>query len=323
MSPILEGRPLDERKTALLVKVAQLYYEEGMGQEAIAKSIGLSRPYVSRLLTEAKEMGIVQFRIIDPLKGESDLERKLRGKTNLEKVIVAPVTQKSSHMHSVGRKAVDYLEEIVQNGDVIGFSWGNTIHTVTGLLGQGQKYPDMIAAQLCGGISNLEHNIYCFEIARNFARAWEAKPYVLTCPAVVSSSRLKEAFLSDYDINRVMTYGYNSNIALLALGAFGLQSAVYRAGYLNEKEIAVLTRKGAVGDICTHVIDSDGNICDPELDDRTMAVPLDVIRRKKARIGVACGQSRVECICAAIRAEIINVLVIDEETAGFVLERLK
>lgn len=289
MSPILDGRLLDERKTALLVKVAQLYYEEDMGQEAIARSIGLSRPYVSRLLTEAKEMGIIQFRIIDPLKGESDLERKLRAGTNLEKVIVAPVTQKTSHMHSVSRKAVDYLEEVVENGDVIGFSWGNTIHSVTGLLSQGQRFPEVVAAQLCGGISNLEHNIYCFEIARNFARAWEAKPYVLTCPAVVSSSRLKEAFLSDYDINRVMTYGYDSNIALLALGTFGLQSAVYRAGYLNEKEIAALTEKGAVGDICTHVINANGQICDPELDARTMAVPLDIIRKKKTRIGVACG----------------------------------
>ncbi len=323
MSPILDGRLLDERKTALLVKVAQLYYEEDMGQEAIARSIGLSRPYVSRLLTEAKEMGIIQFRIIDPLKGESDLERKLRAGTNLEKVIVAPVTQKTSHMHSVSRKAVDYLEEVVENGDVIGFSWGNTIHSVTGLLSQGQRFPEVVAAQLCGGISNLEHNIYCFEIARNFARAWEAKPYVLTCPAVVSSSRLKEAFLSDYDINRVMTYGYDSNIALLALGTFGLQSAVYRAGYLNEKEIATLTEKGAVGDICTHVINANGQICDPELDARTMAVPLDIIRKKKTRIGVACGESRVECICAAIRAEIINVLIIDEETAGYVIERLK
>lgn len=323
MSPILDGKQLDERKTALLVKAAQLYYEEDMSQEAIAKSIGLSRPYVSRLLTEAKELGIVQFRIIDPLKGESDLERKLRSKTKLERVIVAPVTQKSSHMHSVSRKAVDYLEEIVQNGDVIGFSWGNTIHSVTGLLGQGQKFPDIVTAQLCGGISNLEHNIYCFEIARNFARAWEAKPYVLTCPAVVSSSRLKEAFLSDYDINRVMSYGYDSNIALLALGTFGLQSAVYRAGYLNEKEIEALAKKGAVGDICTHIIDAEGNICDSELDDRTMAVPLDIIKKKKTRIGVACGQSRVECICAAIRAEIVNVLIIDEETAGYVIERLK
>ena len=164
---------------------------------------------------------------------------------------------------------------------------------MTGLLGQRQKFPDVVAAQLCGGISNLEHNIYCFEIARNFVRAWEAKPYVLTCPAVVSSSRLKEAFLSDYDINRVMSYGYDSNIALLALGTFGLQSAVYRAGYLNEQEIAA------------------------------MAVPLDIIKKKKTRIGVACGQSRVECICAAIRAEIVNVLIIDEVTAEYVIERLK
>lgn len=313
---------IDERKTALLVKVAQMYYEDNLSQEEIAKNIGLSRPYVSRLLTDAKEMGIIQFKVVDPLKGESNLERRLRTKTDLEKVIISPLTQNASRMHNLSRKAVDYLEEIVQNGDVLGFSWGTTIYSVTNLLGKSRKYPDVVAAQLCGGISNLEHDIYCFEIARNFSKAWEAKPYVLTCPAIVSSHRLKEAFLSDYNINKVMSYGYDSNIALMTMGTFGLQSALYRSGYLNEREIAALAEKGAVGDICTHVIDADGNICDPELDDRTMSVPLDVIKKKKTRIGVVCGQSKVESILAAVKANIINVLITDEETAGYVLERL-
>lgn len=317
-----EGKVLDERKMALLVKVAQMYYEDDLSQEEIARSIGLSRPYVSRLLADAKEMGIVQFKVLNPLKGESDLERRIRTKTHLEKVIISSITQNTSRMHTLSRKAVDYLEDIVQDGDIIGFSWGTTIYSVTNLLGQKRKYPDIVAAQLCGGISNLEHDIYCFEIARNFSKAWEAKPYVLTCPAIVSSKRLKEAFLSDSNINKVMSYGYDSNIALMTMGTFGLQSSLYRAGYLDEKEVMSLAEKGAIGDICTHVIDAEGNICDPELDERTMSVPLDVIKKKKVRIGVACGQSKVDSICASIRAEIINVLVIDEETAGYVLERL-
>ena len=119
-----------------------------------------------------------------------------------------------------------------------------------------------------------------------------------------------------------MSYGYDSNIALITMGTFGLQSSLYRAGYLSEKEIMALGEKGAVGDICTHVIDAEGNICDPELDERTMSVPLEVIKKKKIRIGVACGQSKVDSIYAAVKAEIINVLIIDEETAGYVLERL-
>lgn len=323
MGTMLEGKNFDKKKIALLVKVAQMYYEEDLSQEEIANNIGLSRPYVSRLLTDAKEMGLIQFKVLDPLKGELDLERRLRTKTHLKKVIVSPITQNSSRMHNLSKRAVDYLEDVVQNGDVIGFSWGTTIYSVTNLLGQKQnKYPDIVAAQLCGGISNLEHDIYCFEIARNFSKAWEAKPYVLTCPAIVSSRRLKEAFLSDYNINKVMSYGYDSNIALITMGTFGLQSSLYRAGYLSEKEIMALGEKGAVGDICTHVIDAEGNICDPELDERTMSVPLEVIKKKKIRIGVACGQSKVDSIYAAIKAEIINVLIIDEETAGYVLERL-
>ena len=47
------------------------------------------------------------------------------------------------------------------------------------------------------------------------------------------------------------------------------------------------------------------------------------LKKKKRRIGVASGQSKVECICGAIRGKIINVLITDEETAGKVIERLE
>ena len=59
--------------------------------------------------------------------------------------------------------------------------------------------------------------------------------------------------------------------------------------FLNDEDLVRLEKKGAVGDICSHVIDMEGRICEPELDERTVAIPLDVIKSKPYRIGVAQG----------------------------------
>ena len=83
-----------------------------------------------------------------------------------------------------------------------------------------------------------------------------------------------------------------------------------------------MKQKGAVGDICSHVIDIEGNLCDRDLDARTMAVSLENIKNKKYRIGVAQGFSKADSLCGALRGGIINVLVTNEETAERILSNL-
>ena len=93
-------------------------------------------------------------------------------------------------------------------------------------------------------------------------------------------------------------------------------------GNEEDSDLQRLEKEGAVGDICSHVIDFDGNICDSELDARTLAIPLDVIKKKKYRIGVAQGFSKADSLCGALRGGIINVLVTNEETAERMLNRM-
>ena len=56
----------------LLLKVAQLYYEQGLTQNEIAKKLFISRSNISRLLTQAREAGIVEIKVHYPF------ERKRR-----------------------------------------------------------------------------------------------------------------------------------------------------------------------------------------------------------------------------------------------------
>src|SRR5699024_9372085 len=54
------------RDTAVVVRAARLYYEQGRSQTEVAQELGLSRSNVSRILTQARDRGIVEITIHDP-----------------------------------------------------------------------------------------------------------------------------------------------------------------------------------------------------------------------------------------------------------------
>ena len=146
----MEKKDYGDKKTELLVKVARMYYEDSMSQEEIASEIACSRPYVSRLLTDAKEMGIVQFKVVPPKGYELEMERRLREKGSLEKVIIVPKKSNLPKLTAVAKAAAEYLESVVENGDIIGYSWGNTVYSVSNFLSQKEDLSDVTVVQLCG-----------------------------------------------------------------------------------------------------------------------------------------------------------------------------
>jgi DNA-binding transcriptional regulator LsrR (DeoR family) len=75
-------------KTHLMVKVSKQYFEAGLTQQQIARSLRISRSSVSRLLTKAREEGIVQIAIEVPSGIHPELEKTLEQEYNLVEVIV-------------------------------------------------------------------------------------------------------------------------------------------------------------------------------------------------------------------------------------------
>ena len=61
------------RDRALIVKVARMYYEQNMSQDQIARALLTSRSNVSRILSVAKKRGIVEIKINEATKRETDI----------------------------------------------------------------------------------------------------------------------------------------------------------------------------------------------------------------------------------------------------------
>ena len=53
-------------KKKRLAHVARKYYMEDQKQSDIARDLGVSRPLISRMLSEARELGIVEITIHEP-----------------------------------------------------------------------------------------------------------------------------------------------------------------------------------------------------------------------------------------------------------------
>ncbi len=72
----------------LIVKIAQLYYEQDMTQAQIARELGIYRTTISRLLKRGREQGIVTIAINYDYNENLWLEQQLKQKFGLKEAVV-------------------------------------------------------------------------------------------------------------------------------------------------------------------------------------------------------------------------------------------
>lgn len=306
---------LKQEKINLMISVAKLYYENDYNQNMIAEKLNLSRPYVSKLLNLAKEQGLVTVEVHVPDEYESPMEAELRTRFDLKKVIIVPSDNNSNVLSLVGTQAARYLNSIIKSDDIICVSWGKTLYEFSLKLVPRSDLKNISVVQGCGGISQISKNIYASEIPKKIADAYGGVPYILPLPAIVDRKMTRDMIMQERNITQIMNLSREANIAIFPAGYLDYDCALARAGYISPEDVDELIKKGACGDIFIHQINSNGEICDTELDQRSIAIELDEIKKKEYRIAIACGGNRVGSMHGAIVSGVCNVLVTDEATA--------
>ena len=121
------------QSTNLILKAADLYYNQGMRQQEISEQLEISVSTVSRLLKKAKEQEIVRFTIDQKYLECLTLEEALCRRYGLREVIVAPIPAESTELRLEEKKKIvalegaRYLQRVVSDHDVIGVAYGETV----------------------------------------------------------------------------------------------------------------------------------------------------------------------------------------------------
>ncbi len=309
-------------KEDLLIEIATLYYYDGLTQREIAKRFGISRSNVSRLLTEARNRGIVEIKVKQKIPLDYNLQKEIRSRFSLKDVKILKFygLDYQEMLRKLGTIAARYLKTILNKVSIVGMSWGTAIYEVVNAF-ESEFYKNIEVIQMIGGIGAENPDIDGTELARRLAEKVGGRYRYLHAPLIVENADIKKAIIVEKNVKEVLQKVKKADVAIVGIGSTDpTVSSLVRAGYLNKKELNEIRKLGAVGDICARHFDINGNLCQIDLNERVIGIDTDVLKDINYVIGVAGGKAKASAILGVLRGGYINVLISDNKAISEVLK---
>ena len=311
-----------KRQIKQAVTISRLYYLEGATQAQIAKQLNLSRPTISRALQDARDNNIVNIQVNDPLSNVDDLKAQLQRKYQLDDVVIADVGSAGNYQEDLdllGQAAAAYLPQIIHDNDTIGISWGRTLAAVARHL-QPSDRKNVQVVYLKGTVANSTHKNFVVEVTKHFNACYHTQAEILPLPVIFDNQDIKKMVVKDRFIHSILTAAQQAQVALFTVGTTAPDATLFELGYLSKEEITRL-QKESVGDIVSQFVDVNGQIVDPALTARTVALPIEQLKEKRQAVLIAGGMAKLPAIRAALAGRYANVLVTDTNVALHLIDK--
>lgn len=304
----------DRRK---ILKVATMYYSEGLTQAEIARKIGISRPVISKLLREARDLGIVEIYIKDENAYSISLALEIEKKFQLKDVIVVPDGQDNSPAtlkKNVARAAALYVANKLDQVSSVGVSWGTTVAEVIDEM-PFLSYPNVTIHPLVGGVASHHLFLDANHLAFLFSQKCSAKCTYFYAPALAESKELKHILETSSFALEALKKAKQVDMAIIGVGNPVTSSTWEELAYIHSAELKKLKELGVVGDAVASFFDATGKELSTDLTQRLMGVTIEDLRKVKNVIAVASGLDKILSIKALLMAGILDTIVIDQRMA--------
>ncbi len=309
-----------ESRQEILADVVTQYFIEGLDQREIASNMGVSRSTISRFISEARELGIVEIRVNRPLPISEELQNEAISRFPISKALVLNADEISGDvLDRVGHLAARYLSHTLPPTGSIAMSWGTSLAaTVSALPNDPSR--DMRVIQMIGAAGSRQPEIDGAMLAQELAKKLGGQHISLNVPLIVDDAIVASALLRQASVATVLEEASQALIALIGLGSMASEaSSLLRSGFASEHELDRVRGEGIVGDLGGHMLDAEGQICNTSLSRRMLRLDQDRLRDIPEVIAVASGATKVHIIRAAMLSGILDTIVTDSRTMARVL----
>lgn len=305
----------DEQR--LLVKIATLYYSENKKQSEIASLLHLSQSFVSRALTRCQKEGLVKITVVQPTSIFVGLEKSIEEKYGIRQAIIVDAGENpkiEQIKHAIGSAAAHYLETRIRPDDLVGISaWSSTIRCMVD-----EMHPQNIKAggviQLLGGVGP-NGNVQATILTQQLSAHLDCPAWLLPSQSIEHSVEERYKLTASPDVAAVVEKFSHVDIAIMGIGVLEPSQLLKNSGnYYNEDMLNLLAERGAVGDICLHYYDAEGNpVLNPD-EDPVIGMELEQTRKCPQVIALAGGVEKCNAIRGALNGNYVDVLITDFQT---------
>ena len=288
---------LTPEKQRKLAHVARRYYLEDCKQSDIAAELGVSRPLVSRMLSEARELGVVEILIHEPGdKADSYLERlRLTGSIR-GGILVDDGQDEDDTNQMLSQGAVDLLQRI--GARRLGVGWGYLIGQLVTWLEANPRLDSTITdiCPLVGNASIPARNYQSNENVRLMAQQLGATPHFLYLPALPDNLEEKQLLCSTEVYRQMLQHWEHIDTALVNIGDYPSSpdfASLVRYGGL-------LQRQHACGRMLIYYFNESGTVIQSD-QDFAIQVPLETLLRCPNIVGVCSANTSAKALRGALR----------------------
>lgn len=312
----MAAREYTRRDLDLMHRAARLYYLDELNQAAIADRLTVSRPTVSRLLAEARRIGLVQITVRDPDSlADTGVAGRLAAALGVGRCRLAPFAGADPGTTLAEPVGEALRDAGLERGDVLLVSSGRTVWELSRA-----NLPAVPGLEICptvGGVSEPEAWHQTNEITRSLAERLRGRPHFLFAQAMPSAA-MRATLAEDPEFRRVTGMWASAKAALVGIGAPPLsRDSISRSVPLDDDGL-----RAAAGDVCLNFFAPDGSEVAFPGSDRMVRISPDELRAVPRTIAVAAGQEKTLSVIAAARAKLFDTLVTDVPTAEAVLAEL-
>ena len=296
---------LSQEKQKKLAYVARRYYLENQRQSDIAKELGVSRPLVSRMLSEARELGVVEITIHEPGARAEHLMERLHLYSAIQNgVLIEDGKDEDETNRALSQGAVELLQNI--GTQRLGVGWGYLIgQLVTWLETNPQQ--DSSITDICPLVGNANipaRNYQSNENVRLMAQQFGAASHFLYLPALPDNQEEKRLLCSTEVYHQIEQQWEQIDTALVNIG-----------NYPSSPDFASLVRYGdllqkqhACGRMLIYYFNEDGTVIQSD-QDFAIQIPLDLLRKCPNIIGVCSANTSEKALCGALRSNVLTHIV--------------
>lgn len=303
------------KKQDLAARVAWLYYVAGKTQLEIAQILGVSRQIAQRLLSMAREQGVVHVQIAHPISECLDLAQTLADKYKLDLVRVVPSNgaDKKSIDDMIAHEGADVMNLSINQDmpQIIGIGSGKTLRHIIDILPQ-SNYPQHTSISLIGAIAR-DGSATRYDVPLKLAEKISCKYYIIPAPLYADFPEDKQTWCEHNAYKIVKEKALQSNVAFIGIGSIGLGCPLNAEQFITDEQVEQLEKLGAVAELLGYFIDQNGELIKSEFNSLTTSIQLEANSTMNV-IAFAAGEDKYRAIKAVLKGGWLKGLVTDEET---------